>query len=92
MDRRRRGRIGDRADDVALGVVGQLGVHRQGDGLPGGGLGVGEVARLVAERGEAGLEVERDRVVDLGPDPAGGQVGRGAGRGPPAGTRMTNWL
>ena len=66
--------LADRADDVALLLLGQLGVHRQGQRLAGGRFGDGEVAGLVAQGREAGLQVERDRIVDLGPDLAGGQV------------------
>ena len=74
--------LADRADDVALLLVGQLGIHRQGERLARGRFGDGEVAGLVAERREAGLQVERDRVVDLGPDLAGRSDTRAARRGP----------
>ena len=52
----------------------------------------GEVAVLVSERGEADLEVQRDRVVDLGADLAVGQVVAQRRRGTSWGTRITNWL
>ena len=53
---------------VSSGYIGRASVSLRG------GLGDGEVAGLVAEGGEAGLQVERDRVVDLGPDLAARQV------------------
>ena len=58
----------NRADDVALFGVGELGIDRQGEGLAGRRFGLRKIARLVAQRGEAGLQVERDRIVDLGAD------------------------
>ena len=58
----------NRADDVALFGVGELGIDRQGEGLAGRRFGLRKIARLVAQRREAGLQVERDRIVDLGAD------------------------
>ena len=59
---------------MELLFLGQLGIHRQRERLAGRRLRDGEVAGLVAQRGEAVLKVERDRVIDLGPDLAGGQI------------------
>src|SRR5690349_9658058 len=53
----------------------QLRVDGQRDGLRGGGFGVRAVARLVAEIREAGLQVQRHRVVDLRADALLAQVG-----------------
>lgn len=64
----------DGLDDVDLLLFGQLGVHREGEGLAGGALGLGEVAGPVAEVAEALLEVERDGVVNLGADAVGAEV------------------
>src|SRR5205085_4589778 len=58
----------ERLDDVLLLLGRQLGEHRERERLAGGALGLREVACLVAQVGEAGLQVERDRVVDLRPD------------------------
>ena len=55
-----------------------------------GALGVRAARRLVAELGEAGLQVQRQRVVDLGLDLARGQV-RAQGVALAAGTRTTKW-
>ena len=52
----------------------ELREDRQRHGLVGRGLRLREVAGLVAEGGEALLQVKRDRVVDLGADAALGQV------------------
>jgi len=54
--------------------VEEFGVDREGEDFGGGALGVGEVAGLVAERLEGGLQVERDGVVDLAANLAGGEV------------------
>ena len=43
----------------------KLGIDRQGQGLAGRPLALGEVALAVAEIGEALLHVQRDRIVDF---------------------------
>src|SRR5690606_21810962 len=53
---------------------GQVRVEREGDGGGAGGLGAREVARGVPQVREAGLQVQRDRVVGLGADAGRGQV------------------
>src|SRR5271165_152249 len=60
--------LADRAHNVTLLGVGQLRVNGQGDGFASSRLGVGKVAGFIPQRGEADLQVERDRVVDLGTD------------------------
>ena len=60
--------LANRSHDEVLLLVAELGVDRQGEGLAGGRLGDRKIARLVAQRGEAGLEMKRYRVVDLGAD------------------------
>src|SRR5262245_11372617 len=65
----------DRVDDVTLVLFRQFGIDRQRQGLVRGRLGVGEGAAGVSECGEAALEMERDRIVDLGPDPPVRQAG-----------------
>ncbi len=64
-------------DDVDYGlllVFSEFRVHGQGQYLVGGAFGFGEVASLVAQCGQAGLQVERQRVVDLAADLAVGEV------------------
>ena len=46
----------------------QIGMHRDGQHLGAGALGLGQVARLSAEPGEAGLQVQRRRIVNFGLD------------------------
>lgn len=41
--------FGDRGDHKVLGLLGQFRIDREGDRLPRGALGLGEVADLVAE-------------------------------------------
>ena len=43
-------------------------MHRERQHLARGTLGVGQLAFASAERGEAGLKVQRPRIVDLGLD------------------------
>src|SRR3970282_1913954 len=65
----------DSFDDPRLLIFGQFGVDRQRQRLGGGRLGRRERTAVIAEAGKALLEVERHRIVHLGPDAAVGQVG-----------------
>ena len=78
----------DRTDHQPLLLVGQLRIHRQGQGLPRGRFRVREIAGLMTQRCKARLQMQGDRVVDLRPDLPARQVlaHRVADR---AGTRMT---
>ena len=58
----------DRADDKPLLLVAQLGIDRQRDGFPGGRFRDREIAGLVAQSLEAGLQVQGDRIIDLRAD------------------------
>src|SRR5687768_4589675 len=71
----RRIESGDLRDHVFLLVFGQLGEDGQRHGLAGGALGFGEIAFAIAEILKALLLVQRQRVVDLGPDIALREVG-----------------
>src|SRR5262245_18206972 len=59
----------DRRDDRLLLLRRQLAVNRDGEALVGGPLRLRERAAPVAEVGEARLQVERHRVIDLVADP-----------------------
>src|ERR1044071_1756208 len=58
----------ERLDDVLLLRARQLRIHRERERGARGALGLGEVALAVSEVGEAGLQVERDGVIDLRAD------------------------
>ena len=64
----------DGFDDGLLLVVAEFGVDGQGEDFGGGALGVGEVAGLVAQVFERGLQMERDGVVDFAADAMRGEV------------------
>ena len=64
----------DGFDDGLLFVVAEFGVDGQGEDFGGGAFGVGEVAGLVAEVFERGLQMEGDGVVDFAADAMGGEV------------------
>src|SRR3954468_24763198 len=63
-------------------LAGELREDRQREDLPGGALALGELTGLVAQIGEAGLQVERERVVDRRADAA--LLEEGLERVPPA--------
>ena len=54
--------------------LGEFGEDGEGEGLRGGAFALGEVAGAVAEIAVAFLEVERERVVDLGADSRRGEM------------------
>src|SRR3954463_4679525 len=58
----------DRLHDLVPLRRRELGIDREGDHLAGGALGLRTAALLVAEIGEARLQVEGQRVVDSIPD------------------------
>ena len=60
--------LADRTDDEPLLLVAELRIERQRERFTGGRFRVGKIARLVAQRLEAKLQVERDRVIDLRAD------------------------
>ena len=64
----------DGLDYGLLLVFAEFGVEGEGEDLGGGGFGVGEVAGLVAEGFEGGLEVEGKGVVDFAADVVAGEV------------------
>ena len=57
----------------ALFFFGKFGEHGQGQYFFCGALGLGKVAFAVSEINETGLQVQRDGIVDLSPDPARGE-------------------
>jgi len=65
---------GDGVDYGLLLVFAEFGVHREREDFVGGGFADGEVALLVPEAGEAGLEMEWEGVVDLAADFLVGEV------------------
>ena len=65
----------DGFDDGLLFVVAEFGVDGEREDFGGGALGLGEVARAVAEVAESVLLVETERVVNLAADVFVGEVG-----------------
>jgi hypothetical protein len=59
-----------RRDDLILLLRLELGIHRERQHLVGRALGVREIADLVPQFGEAALQMNRDRVVNVGAHPA----------------------
>ena len=57
--------LSDGLDYMTLGVLGQLGIHRQSESFLRSGLGRREISLSISERLEAGLQVEGYRVVNL---------------------------
>ena len=55
-------------DDIFLLFRGQLGIHRQSQDAVAGGLADREVARAVAQVGQAFLQMQRPRIVDFTAD------------------------
>ena len=74
---------------MALLFFAQLGIDWQGDRLQSRRLRLGIIAGLVAQRAEARLQMQGDRVVDLSADLPRGQVLARASR-ISVGTRMMN--
>ncbi len=66
--------LANRADDEPLLLVDQLGIDRQREGLACGRFGIGKITRLVAQRRETGLQMEWNRIVDLGADLSRGEI------------------
>ena len=65
-------KLGDGGDDGLLLVFAEFGKNWQSQDFAGGAFGLGEAAFAVAETLESLLLVERDGVVDLRADLAGG--------------------
>ena len=57
--------LADRADDKPLLFVGELGIDGESDGLPGGRFRDRKVACLVAQGLKTGLQMQRDRIINL---------------------------
>src|SRR5271170_6258715 len=60
--------IRNTGDDPALLFFGQFGEHWQGKDFFRGAFGFGEIAFAVSEVHKTGLQVQRDGIVDFGPD------------------------
>ena len=83
--------LADRGDDRLLLFVGQFGIDRHRECLTRGRFGVRKIAGVMAQRREARLQVQRNRVVDLRADLRAAEVvtQRVAQL---SGTRITYWL